>query len=512
MLDDLLEKATEQPADACLGKNPRDHLEALLRGAHGGRHCRLGRGLQHIRVQTLRRLRHASTRGTNVVDVGENRHRLLTDEGAAELLDHARLRHANQTTSLDVHQVVGIHRTLDIGRARVDRLRQAVERVADNVRFDELQVHDEIRNRRTDDHVGLGVGADHRELYIVHDLVVQHVGRLADRANATQFGDPVTILVDADVALDILISTHRRVGIIACPAQIVTQCRIANLRLCVQLKRRRGIAVLLDVLAVVAHLDELGHRLQRAVSYILRIVQITRVSGDQELFRGHALDELALLATDFSADKNVEKRGRQPGHRVGLAFPSLDGLQGGDRAVLLQKVNLRLIYLFKNVFFDGIGRCRVPLEHTDLAFQGILDRRVHDREARIVHVEHVGHVVGRLLGHRHVFGTPRGELDRLFGGREHAQEARQHGEDHIADLAHHDLAAALLLVAERLRVIVFLRLLAQRRDLVVDVVGGVRDRSFHSALKLLLGHAFGGFRRLLEAHLLQFHFLEVVRH
>ena len=104
---------------------------------------------------------------------------------------------------------------------------------------------------------------------------------------------------------------------------------------------------------------------------VVGAVEVTRVSGDDELFRRHALDDLALVL-DLPAHENIEKRGREPGHRVGLAFTSLDSLQGGDGAVGLQYVDLRLVEARVAVLAHVVGRRGVPLDDAQLGRQRVL--------------------------------------------------------------------------------------------------------------------------------------------
>ena len=142
----------------------------------------------------------------------------------------------------------------------------------------------------------------------------------------------------------------------------------------------------------------------------------------------------------------------------------------------------------------GVNRGLVippTLENAHLADQRILERGVHGQEAVVIAVDDEIRVVGRLLRRSDVLRPLRRIFDGVVGAMEDPHQRRQDGLYGIAYVHADHLAAPVLFIAKRLAAIIFGRLRADRRDVVVDVVNRVVDLLADDALQLVVAHHVG---------------------
>ena len=188
----------EAPLQA-IGKQPGNHLNAILRRRQLGLHCRPCRRLQNVSIQTLRRARDAGALRLHFIQIRHDAKCRLSHKWRRERDDCSSVACADNRPSFIVQHVVHVDLPLNHNGAGMDGLGQAVERVAHDRGFNQLQVHRLICNRLPEDRVRGGVRRKDGERRGLHNLLMEDVCAVADGADAVQFSYAVAILVDADV-------------------------------------------------------------------------------------------------------------------------------------------------------------------------------------------------------------------------------------------------------------------------------------------------------------------------
>ena len=202
MLDDKLEQTLEAPLQA-IREQPGDHFNAILRCRQLGLHSRPRRRLQNVCIQTLRCARDAGALRFHFIKVRHDAEGRLAHEWRRERDNGSSVARSNNCTSFVIKNIIHIHLPLNHNGAGMDGLGQAVQRVAHNRGFNQLQVHCLVCNRLPEDRVRGGVRRQDGERRRLHNFLMEDVAAVADSADAVKFSNAVAILVHADVRLDI---------------------------------------------------------------------------------------------------------------------------------------------------------------------------------------------------------------------------------------------------------------------------------------------------------------------
>ena len=179
MLDHHLQDALEAVLDP-IGEQARNHLNAVLRCRQLRLNRRPSGRLQHVSIQPLRCAGDAGALGLHLIEIGHHAKRLLAHKRLNQRRNHARSACSNDCARLHVHHVVDVDLIFDDDHARMDRLRQAIKRVAHDRGFDQLQIHCLIGNRLAKDRVWRGIRLQQREWRILHHLIMENIGAVAD--------------------------------------------------------------------------------------------------------------------------------------------------------------------------------------------------------------------------------------------------------------------------------------------------------------------------------------------
>ena len=139
-----LQRLIEQQLHASLGEDTADQFDMLLRGSDCRGHGSAGRRLKRVSVKAGSGLADTSTVLAQFVHVGQHRECGLADKRLVERLHHTRRAHPDDATDFGVHNVFEVDLALNNCGARVDRLRQAVQHIPEDVGLDELNVHHNV--------------------------------------------------------------------------------------------------------------------------------------------------------------------------------------------------------------------------------------------------------------------------------------------------------------------------------------------------------------------------------
>ena len=369
----------------------------------------------------------------------------------------------------------------------MDRLGKAVQRVTHDGRLDELQVHRLIGDRLPEDRMRRRIRRQNGERSSLHHLVMQNVRAVANRADAVQLGDAVSILIHADIAFDVEHFVRRLVSRLR-DAEERLVCRVANDDFLVHLEPASA-SVHLDHVAVVSHRHKIGDGHQTTTANVDRVLNGHSFVVDEELFRRYALDNVARRALDAAN-----------GHRDDLLTSQQVGFLGVH-------INFDILVLRDQARFsdreagiveilDALVVQLVPVQDAGLQDQGVLDGIVQNTKPGVLLHEDVVDEVGCLLGSRHIFSVLRDKLQNLVAARENTEQRRKHRQNGVTHLGHHDLRAAILLVSEQVAEVIRHRLLTLGRNIAVDVRLAVLNRLIDDVSELLVAHGLGVRRQI----------------
>ena len=205
-------------------------------------------------VQAHGRLGNACAGFLDLVHVLQHWERSLTNERHRQRLDLTSLTLADNRANLGGHGVLDVDHALDNRNPWVDRHGQAVQRVAHDRRFDLLDIHHGIRNRHTKEIVRLRIWAERRKRRHVAWLVHQDLVTVATGADLTQLRDPVAVVINAHIVLDIENLLHRRiVALVHFVGQRRIACETLDVGVHVFIRRRQ----LRNLVGLVTHGDQL---------------------------------------------------------------------------------------------------------------------------------------------------------------------------------------------------------------------------------------------------------------
>ena len=248
-----------------LGHQAADQLNAPLAGADGCRHCCLGAGLQRVSIKAHRGLAHSGAVLADLVDVLQHWKRRLANKGRAESLHHARSSHPDDGASLVVQDVINVYLALDDSGPRMDALRQAVQRIAQDLALDLLDVVRDVKDGHRLEWAGmwLWIARKVHERYVTCRQVAHNLVAGAHAAYLAQLRDTVLVKVNSRVCLDVQHPAHHRVGAlnVAAVAGAWLACQI----LLVGVQVGAG-DVLFDFVLLVAHRHQVHHCGHLAVS------------------------------------------------------------------------------------------------------------------------------------------------------------------------------------------------------------------------------------------------------
>ena len=392
VLHDKLEQPLEAPLEA-VREDPRDHLDAVLRGGQLRLHRRPRGGLQNVSVQTLRRAADARALRLHLVQIRHDAQRLLADERLRKRLHHARRTGADDCASFDVHHIVNVNLPLNHHRARMDSLRKAVQRVAHDRGLDELQIHRLVGNRLAEDRVRRGIRLKQRVRRRLHNLVMQNVATITNRADLVHLSDAVAVLVDADIRLDIEHLVRRLVGRSRNAKERLVS-RVARDDFVVHLEAA-GTGVHLNRISVVAHRHQIRDCHQTAAGDDQSVFNALSFIVDQELLRRNALDNVARRhdnALDPQRDLLLTS------HHVGF-FHVLLNL---NVRVVRNKSDLGLCQAGVGIVFNALVIELVPRQDAGLEDQSVLDGVMQNTETVVLLHEDVVNQVGCLFSRSHV--------------------------------------------------------------------------------------------------------------
>jgi hypothetical protein len=256
VLDDLLQKPLEEVAEAGLGKRARHKLDALLSAGDEEADTLLGGRLQRLRVEPLRLLGDAGAPVGDEIEVLEELDRYLPRRGHLQLGDRRRILDPDDRAELVVPDVVHVGHGIDDDEPRQDGRGERVERVAQDVRLDVLQVVDLLGYGMTDGRMRLWIRAKKSELRASCRLVHDNAVAIADRADLAQLRNAVAILVDADVPLAVMNHRIALGGVPGADHELLEPPGIAH-GLLGGGEAGSGAVVVLEDVGGVAHLNEL---------------------------------------------------------------------------------------------------------------------------------------------------------------------------------------------------------------------------------------------------------------
>ena len=230
----------------------------------GGGHRCLGARLQGVSIQTHRGLAHAGAVFLDLVNVIQHRECGLAHKWCVEWLHHAGGTHTNNSTRLVVEHVIDVDLALDNRGPGVDRLGQRVQRVAQDLRLDLLQIMGNVENRHGLQGRGVGfwiAGKVHKWdigcWQIAHNVVAR-----THAADLAQLGDTVPVIVHPRIRLNVQHALHHGVGRVVVARDVVQWLTRQKLLVGVQVV---GGQVVAHLILVIAHGDQIGHGQHLAV-------------------------------------------------------------------------------------------------------------------------------------------------------------------------------------------------------------------------------------------------------
>ena len=240
-----------------LGHHPRREFNAALGRADGGVYRRLCAGLQCVGVQTHCGFAHAGAVFLDLVDVVQHWERGLPDKRAGERLHHTRGTHTDDGSGLVVQHVVHIDLALNHCGAGVDGLRQGVQRVAQDLGLDFLDVVGDVENGHRLDWAGvwLWVAGEVHERDVGRWQIPHHLVAGTHAADFAQLGDAVAVVVDALISLDVQDAALHGVGAVGLPDGSCQRLACQVLLVLVQVGCRD---VVQHLVLVVAHRHQFG--------------------------------------------------------------------------------------------------------------------------------------------------------------------------------------------------------------------------------------------------------------
>ena len=300
----------------------------------------------------------------------------------------------------------------------MDRLRQAIERVAHDRGFDQLQVHRLISDRLAEDRVWRWIRLQQGKWRILHHLIMENIGSVANRADLVQLCNAIAVLVDPHIALDV-VDLGGGLVILRCDAKKRLICGVSDDDLVVHLKTACS-GVLFDDCLVVAHLNQLRNSRQFASGNIDRVCNAGGFIVDQELLRRNALNHIArrlLGPLDAHCDALLA---RHQVHFLGIFLNGHIRVLGNEVCLCLRDARIGII------LHRFIG-AHIPGQNACFEDQSILDGVMEDAETGVFLHENVVDQVCRLFCALDVFGRLRDELKQLVATCENAQQRRDHG-------------------------------------------------------------------------------------
>ena len=121
-----------------------------------------------------------------------------------------------------------------------------------------------------------------------------------------------------------------------------------------------------------------------------------------------------------------------------------------DLTTRLLHQHLKSLVIEARIFLNPDLLFVFPPEFGYSAFpdQCIFENRITGQKPVVVILEYIVCVVGRLLGHLHIFWSTGCKLDHILRIKENAHQAWQHGRDSVPHFHGHHLAVAFDLIAE----------------------------------------------------------------
>ena len=182
MLDNHLQDALEATLQA-IGKQTRNHFNALLRRRQLCLNSRTRRRLQSVSIQSLRSTGDACALRLDFVQISHHAKRRLPNERCREWDYCASVASPDNCSGFVIHHVVHIYLTLNHDGAWVNRLGQAIQRVAHDRRLDALQIHRQISDRLPEYRMRGRVRRKNGKRSLLNHLAMQDVGAITNTAH-----------------------------------------------------------------------------------------------------------------------------------------------------------------------------------------------------------------------------------------------------------------------------------------------------------------------------------------
>ena len=436
--------AAKHALEAAFSHRAGDQLDsrnAAFRYQLRGR-CRLV--LQCVRIKPRRRIAHARSVLQHRVQILQHGEGLFRHERHVERRDRSTRINAgldaDGLSKLRLQHRVGIaHRALLDNRLKVVLPIEIVECLARQHRLDALDILDIVEQASAFPSMRDNLRRDVRKRIFADRLIGQDgvVTAPARHADAAKLGDPVAVIVNTALNLEILDTLRRLV------ANVQTMPPAAPVRIaCVVLflgdsrKGRDGV----HLLAIIPHRDQIRPRFRpAAMDDELRILNRGGVRIDAEFLRRHRHDGQGALRHRALDLDRVQHRAR---HEHGREF-ARQRLAG-----VLQDLNARIGRQLRESLvrqprmrgkLDPLRRLPPMLDDAIAQQQRVVHRAPHHAIAIAAAQEHVIHVIRRLLGRVLVLAPLRLEFHHAIRGHEGAHERRHDLADSRPHVARHSL-------------------------------------------------------------------------
>ena len=208
------------------------------------------------------------------------------------------------------------------------------------------------------------------------------------------------------------------------------------------------------------------------------VIKITRLAGDQELFRRNSFNH-GLIARNRATDTDVIAcLGRlhlQPHFRCCCTLLNRFFFKLNDLYVMVlrKQSNLCLIeisvFRFRNLSIFGPA----PLDDARLSDKCILKRTVENRKTGVITIKDIVNIICLLSSQFNRLSIARSKFNNIFRRRKDTKKRRHDGLHRVAHFSHNNLGSAFLFVAEGVAAIILRRKSASRSDEAVDIIHGI---------------------------------------
>ena len=196
----------------------------------------------------------------------------------------------------------------------MNALGQAVERVAQDLGLDLLQVAGDVKNGHRLQWAGvwLRVTGEISKWDVRRWQVAHHLVTTAHAADLAQLGNAVTVIVHTRIRFNIQHAAHHRVGGVICAERGGQRLACQVFIVAVQV---RGRQVFLDLVLVIAHSDQIGHGGHLPMRNDGGIIKGPCTAIQQQFLGRHGHDADAAILGD-ALDLHIVHHGRRHGNRL----------------------------------------------------------------------------------------------------------------------------------------------------------------------------------------------------